>query len=61
MAFNSLYASNLCGHEGKDIPATTIAFAPGALSTAMAYQYNGTGPDYLYLGNNFTAASFGQE
>ena len=40
VAFNSLYATNLCGTVGTEVnSATTIAFAPDALSTAISYNY----------------------
>ena len=62
VAFQSLYATNLCGHVGKDIPETTIGFTPGELSTALAYQYNFGGANLPpFYGNNFTVANFGNQ
>lgn len=61
VAFSSLYATGLCGEVGTEIPSTTLGFAPGALSTALAV-YN----EYAWAGgynlpDNFTAATFGNE
>lgn len=37
VAFETLHASNLCGDVGSKITTTTLAFAPGELSTSAAY------------------------
>ena len=42
VAFKSLYATNLCGTLDSKAYQTTLAFAPGELSTAPGWKWNYT-------------------
>ena len=59
VAFNSLYATNLCGTVGTEVnEATTIAFAPSGLSTATDYTFTLTGRMPM-LPSTFELADYG--
>jgi hypothetical protein len=64
VAFQSLYASNLCGDVGPRYDRTTLAFAPGELSTSNGLSVsNGAWP--VAIQNNpdltWTKATFGDQ
>ena len=59
VAFDSLYATNLCGTLGSQVyTSTTIAFAPGELSTSLIYTVDGTVTNYMdFFSGDYTAVS----
>jgi len=65
VAFESIHASDLCGDVGPQYPATTLAFAPGELSTSKAYHVLSSLPwnvllnEHLHL--EWTRATFGDQ
>jgi hypothetical protein len=59
IAFQSLFASNLCGPiGGNDSAATTLAFNSDDLSTAPDYSFSSTSAGLPSLNVLFTAASW---
>jgi hypothetical protein len=63
VAFESLYASDLCGDVGKRVPQTTIAFDETALSTCMDLQWDTSAyfPFSVDIPEVFTKAHFGDQ
>ena len=58
MAFESLYATDLCGAVGPTYNSTTLAFDPGELKTAMAWTWNGSSPAAPYIPEVFSVADW---
>jgi hypothetical protein len=63
VAFESLYATDLCGDVGKAIPRTTIAFDETAVSTSLDFQWNTEAyyPFTVRTPDAFTQAHFGDQ
>jgi hypothetical protein len=58
VAFESLYATDLCGAVGSTYNSTTLAFDPGELKTAMAWTWNGSSPAAPYIPEVFSVADW---
>jgi len=63
VAFQSLYATDLCGGVGSTYNSTTLAFAQNELSTAIAYYYDPSEVDPVppYIPDIFTEATWGMQ
>ena len=64
VAFETLYATNLCGTTGPVYGPTTLAFGPSELSTVRAYRWDfeayATAPPAVYQ-SQWTLADWGDQ
>jgi hypothetical protein len=65
VAFETLYATNLCGNVGPTYGATTIGFGATELSTARAYRWDFkaylTAPPVGFYQGQWTQADWGDQ